>query len=137
MADPFDLRSLRMFVLIARHGGLRRAAGELGLTPSALSHRLRALEDDLGFPLFERTRANMILTPPGRALLAIDTDKLTSEYKFEPPINPKTGEYEATADEEYPHIYGTINLDSVIKVVPFPAGADGLFSLPDGVKEYS
>ncbi len=69
MADPFDLRSLRMFVLIARHGGLRRAADELGLTPSALSHRLRALEEDLGFPLFERTRSSMILTPPGRALL--------------------------------------------------------------------
>ena len=69
-------------------------------------------------------------------LLCIDTDKLTSAYKFEPPINPKTGEYEATADEEYPHIYGTINLDAVIKVVDFPAGADGLFSLPNGVKEY-
>src|SRR5690348_10570070 len=54
-------------------------------------------------------------------LLCIDTDKLTSSWKFEPPINPKTGEYEATADEEYPHIYGTINLDSVVQVVDFPA----------------
>jgi uncharacterized protein (DUF952 family) len=63
-------------------------------------------------------------------LLCIDTDNLTSPFKFEPPINPKTGEYEATVDEEYPHIYGTINLDSVVKVVDFPANADGLFSLP-------
>ena len=67
-------------------------------------------------------------------LLCIDTDKLASPWKFEPPINPKTGEYEATADEEYPHIYGTINLDSVVQVVDFPANADGLFSLPDEIK---
>jgi uncharacterized protein (DUF952 family) len=67
-------------------------------------------------------------------LLCIDTNKLTSPYKFEPPINPKTGEYEATADEEYPHIYGTINLDSVVQVVDFPANADGLFSLPEAIK---
>ncbi|MBZ0289424.1 MAG: DUF952 domain-containing protein [Anaerolineae bacterium] len=66
-------------------------------------------------------------------LLCIDTDKLTSPWKFEPPINPKTGEYEATADEEYPHIYGTINLASVVRVVDFPANADGLFSLPEAI----
>lgn len=68
-------------------------------------------------------------------LLCIDTDKLTSEWKFEPPINPKTGEYEATADEEYPHIYGTINLDAVVDVVDFPANADGLFSLPEAIQK--
>ena len=67
-------------------------------------------------------------------LLCIDTDKLTSSYKFEPPINPKTGEYEPTADEKYPHIYGTINLDSVVQVVDFPANPDGLFSLPEAIK---
>jgi len=66
-------------------------------------------------------------------LLCIEADRLTSPYKFEPPINPKTGQYEPGVDEEYPHIYGTINLESVVQVVPFPADADGLFSLPAAI----
>jgi uncharacterized protein (DUF952 family) len=67
----------------------------------------------------------------GLVLLYIDTDKATSEVKFEPPINPQTGEYEPGVDEQYPHIYGTINTDSVVKVVDFPPNADGIFSQPE------
>jgi uncharacterized protein (DUF952 family) len=63
-------------------------------------------------------------------LLVIDTDKLASDWKFEPPINPSTGEYEPGVDEQFPHIYGTINLDSVVDVVDFPSNPDGTFTLP-------
>jgi uncharacterized protein (DUF952 family) len=72
----------------------------------------------------------------GLVLLCIDTERSTSEVKFEPPINPQTGEYEPGVDEHYPHIYGTINLDSVVDVVDFPANADGTFSLPEKIKPY-
>jgi len=41
--------------------------------------------------------------------LAIDTDKLTSRYIFE---------WSPSAEDTFPHIYGPINLDAVIEVIP-------------------
>jgi DNA-binding transcriptional LysR family regulator len=65
-ADPADLRA---FVAIARHQSFRRAADELGVTPSALSHGLRTLEDRLGVRLFNRTTRSVALTEAGDRLL--------------------------------------------------------------------
>ncbi len=87
MADPLELRSLKMFVLIARHGSMRKAAADLDCTPSALSHGLRSLEEALGFSLFERTRSGLILTPPGQALLGkaqeiiLSLEEIVSEFR--------------------------------------------------------
>jgi uncharacterized protein (DUF952 family) len=63
-------------------------------------------------------------------LLVIDTDKLVASVKIEAPINPQTGQPEPEIKELFPHVYGAINLDAVIKVVPFPPNADGTFTLP-------
>ena len=65
-----DTRLLKVFQAVARHGGLAGAAVELHLTPSALSHRLKGLETDLGCRLFERSGRRMILTQAGEQLLA-------------------------------------------------------------------
>jgi uncharacterized protein (DUF952 family) len=70
----------------------------------------------------------------GLVLLCIDTDRLTSECKFEPPINPQTGQYEPGVDEHFPHIYGVINLDAVVNVVDFPSNPDGTFTLPAAIQ---
>ena len=57
---------LRHFWTIAREGGLTRAAARLNIAQSALSTQLRALEAELGQPLFERRGKRMDLTEAGR-----------------------------------------------------------------------
>ncbi len=63
------LRSLEAFVRIAKLGSAKAAASELALSPPALSRRIKALEDFMGKPLFERKAQAMILNADGNALL--------------------------------------------------------------------
>jgi DNA-binding transcriptional LysR family regulator len=60
-----DSQYLRVFCALARHLNMSRAAQELELTPSGISHCLKALESDLGCRLFERTSRKISLTPAG------------------------------------------------------------------------
>lgn len=60
-----DSQYLRVFCALSRHLNMSRAAQELGLTPSGISHCLKALESDLGCRLFERTSRKVSLTPAG------------------------------------------------------------------------
>ncbi len=64
---PSDLLS---FLAIARHRNFRRAADELGCTPSALSHALRSLEERLDLRLVNRTTRSVALTEAGERLCA-------------------------------------------------------------------
>ncbi|HSV85309.1 MAG TPA: DUF952 domain-containing protein, partial [Levilinea sp.] len=57
----------------------------------------------------------------GLALLAIDVDKLAPALVWE---NLEGGR------ELYPHLYGPLNLDAVLQVLPFQPEPDGRFSLP-------
>lgn len=59
------LNALRAFEATARHLSLRTAAEELHVTPPAISHQIKALEDHLGFALFERLRRGLRLTDRG------------------------------------------------------------------------
>src|SRR5262245_23514380 len=61
---------LRAFEAAARHASFTAAAEELGLTQAAISHQVRSLEKQLGYPLFERLPRNLKLTDMGRAYLA-------------------------------------------------------------------
>ncbi|MCF8480540.1 MAG: LysR family transcriptional regulator [Rhodospirillum sp.] len=63
------LSTLRLFEAAGRHGSFKKAAEELGLTPSAVSHGLQTLEDWLGVMLFARTPKGPVLTPAGEAYL--------------------------------------------------------------------
>ncbi len=63
-----SLDSLRIFVVAARHLSFTEAADALHLTQSAISHRMRALEDVLGVQLFNRLTRGLELTAHGRAL---------------------------------------------------------------------
>ena len=64
------LNSLRAFEAAARHGSFRKAADELHVTPAAVSHQVKALEDHLGIPLFERHARALQLTAAASACLA-------------------------------------------------------------------
>lgn len=61
---------LRAFEAAARHESFAAAAGELSLTPAAVSHQVRSLESFLGYPLFERLPRGLRLTDLGTAYLA-------------------------------------------------------------------
>lgn len=61
---------LGIFLAIARHRSFRRAADELGRTPSAVTHALRTLETRLGVRLFHRTTRSVALTELGQRLYA-------------------------------------------------------------------
>lgn len=65
---PISTSDLSLFLCIARHLNLSRAAVELGLTPSALSHALRLLETRLAVRLFNRTTRSVALTEAGERL---------------------------------------------------------------------
>lgn len=64
---PFP--ELVAFEAVARHLSFTRAAEELCLTQSAVSHRVRRLEEHLGSPLIRRLNPGLVLTEAGTALL--------------------------------------------------------------------
>ncbi|MBC6404306.1 MAG: LysR family transcriptional regulator [Rhodospirillales bacterium] len=65
------LTALATFEAAARHGSFKRAAQELNVTPSAISHQIKALEQELGLPLFQRSVGGMLPTLEGRQLQAV------------------------------------------------------------------
>ena len=64
-----DFLGLHAFVAIAERGSFQLAAAHLNLSQTALSHRMRKLEDDLGVRLLSRTTREVSLTPAGLELL--------------------------------------------------------------------
>jgi LysR family glycine cleavage system transcriptional activator len=64
-----SLIALRAFEAVARTESVTRAAEELNVSPSAVSHQIRNLETDLGIPLFRRERRRLAITEAGAALL--------------------------------------------------------------------
>ncbi len=69
LSRPPPTRSLRVFCVAARHRSFKFAADELFLTPSAVSHQIKELEETLGTRLFERKPRSLELTRTGVALL--------------------------------------------------------------------
>ena len=63
-----SLTALRAFDAAARHMSFAKAAEELFVTPAALSYQIKALETELGFPLFNRLNRAVSLTEAGKAL---------------------------------------------------------------------
>ncbi|MFS2111095.1 LysR family transcriptional regulator [Sphingomonas sp. Sphisp140] len=64
-----DLADLSAFVAVAREKSFTRAAARLGITPSALSHCMRALEERLGVRLLNRTTRSVTPTEAGERML--------------------------------------------------------------------
>ena len=64
-----NLNDLQAFLAVARERSFTRAAGQLGVSPSALSHTMRGLEERLGIRLLTRTTRNVAPTEAGERLL--------------------------------------------------------------------
>ena len=69
MFNAIPLSTLRVFESAGRTGSFRTAAMELGLSPSAVSHAIRKLEDTLGARLFARRGRSIELTSVGMTLM--------------------------------------------------------------------
>lgn len=63
-----SLKSLRVFESVARNNSFRKAADELCVTHSAVSHQIKLLEDELGLYLFQRNGRSISLTEDGEEL---------------------------------------------------------------------
>jgi len=64
-----SLYALRVFEVVGRNMHFTNAARELGISQGAVSHQIKTLERQLGFPLFEREGRSVALTREGRLLL--------------------------------------------------------------------
>src|SRR5688572_15165030 len=62
------LETLRVFEACARHESYTRAAAELGISPAAVSQRMRNLQAELGTALFDRSGPSIALTEAGQRL---------------------------------------------------------------------
>lgn len=68
MSTP-KLNDLQAFLQVARDQSFTKAATKLGVTPSALSHTLRGLEERMGLRLLARTTRNVAPTEAGERLM--------------------------------------------------------------------
>lgn len=82
-----SLRGLRTFCIAARYESFRTAGEELFITPSAVSHQIKNLEEELGEQLFDRNSRDLKLTERGKALyeeaspLVERLDAVVGKYK--------------------------------------------------------
>lgn len=82
-----DLADLSYFLAIARHRNFRKAATELGVSASALSHSLRGLEERLKVRLVNRTNRSVTLTAAGEDLHAAIRDPFAAIHDAEDLLN--------------------------------------------------
>lgn len=81
-----NVRGLKTFCVAARHLSFKAAAAELYITPSAVSHQIKSLEEALGIALFERLTRGIALTDRGTALfsrvdpLLREIDRVTDSF---------------------------------------------------------
>ena len=71
--DPMDMKSLRCFEAMARHGSLTQASIDLGISDAAVSQRIKSLEKYLGSKLYEARGGKVRLTEAGHQTKALAT----------------------------------------------------------------
>ena len=72
------LAAFRAFEAAARHQSFKKAAAEIAVTPTAISHQIRLLEETLGIRLFDRRPRQVVLTPAGHELFPVLRDGFAS-----------------------------------------------------------
>lgn len=83
LLNGWQLSKLYTFEVAARHESFALAAEELSLTPSAVSHRINQLEEELGIQLFVRSHRKVELTHEGKRVfwaLKSSLDSLNQKF---------------------------------------------------------
>jgi uncharacterized protein (DUF952 family) len=62
-------------------------------------------------------------------ILVVEPSRLKAELRYEAPFHPFASPSAPGPENQFPHLYGPLNMDAVLEVVDFPPGADGLFTL--------
>jgi DNA-binding transcriptional LysR family regulator len=78
-----EMRELRYFVEVVRRGGFTRASAALHVTQPAISNMVKALEEEIGFPLLVRERRQVRLTEAGRIVFERAKGLLDSARRIE------------------------------------------------------
>lgn len=86
----------RAFVEVARHQSLTAAAEVLGYTQPGISHMIRSLEDEYGFPLLYRSKNSVTLTESGKTLYDIYVRILNAESDLNAAVNEISGAIRGT-----------------------------------------
>lgn len=133
MMENWD--DLRLFLSVARLGGLSAATRATGLSPATLGRRVTALEREMGEPLFVRSQSGFGLTPAGRELLRRAEEVEASVLALrrwrdgvigEPLIriacDPWTGQFLSGRIDELWHVDDGIRLELVTAHEPLDAG---------------
>jgi len=76
-----SIRTLKIFLSVARCGTFAAAGNKVGLTAAAIGLQIRALEDDLNVQLFDRNARAAVLNPVGRALIP-EIEEIVRRYEF-------------------------------------------------------
>jgi DNA-binding transcriptional LysR family regulator len=91
MAGFMDLKQLRAFVTVADIGSVTKASAILNIVQPAVTRQLKLLEDDIGVPLFDRTRQGMELTDAGKTLLEYARRVLNELDRARAELHPSKG----------------------------------------------
>lgn len=103
------LRALTAFEAAARNGSFRLAAEDLGITRSAVSHQIRALEDVLGTKLFSRETRKPELTAAGKSLYPVVREAFDQIEAQMVALRPQSSDSELTVQ-----VYVTVALKWLI-----------------------
>ncbi len=86
-----DIMKYRLFADIADTGSFTQSGKRLGYTQPAVSHILKTMESELGFPLFVRTKQSVTLTSNARAILPYVRKLLAVNEQLEQTVNALNG----------------------------------------------
>ena len=82
MSDSLEFRLLKYVVAVAETSNFTRAAERLFLSQPALSKQIRELEEDIKFPIFDRSRGGVRITPAGEMIVAYAKESLRARNEL-------------------------------------------------------
>jgi len=82
MSDLLEFRHLKYIVAVAEAANFTRAAERLFLAQPSLSKQIKDLEDEIGFPIFDRTRDGVRSTPAGQMVINYAQEALISRIEI-------------------------------------------------------